>query len=126
MVGTDVKNQYDTYVKTPASDEAYVGYVYNSDTLVSKIVFAEGKHFENGGWFDGEVRVEVLIGGEWKKVDTAISTPYPKGDEKKDFGAEFETYVFTLKAPCECRGVRIIGKAGGSAKFISVSELTVE
>jgi PKD repeat protein len=72
MVGTDVKNQYDTYVKTPASDEAYVGYVYNSDTLVSKVVFTEGKHFENGGWFDGEVRVEVLIGGEWKKVDTVI------------------------------------------------------
>ena len=123
--GIDAKTQYDTYTHTPVSDEAYIGYLYTTPRMVAEIEFTEGKHFANGGWFTGGVSVEILTGDEWKAVEFTSSKPYPEGNEKKDFGADFEVYVFTLKTPLQCDGVRISGTAGGTAKFISVSELKV-
>ena len=38
------------------------------------------------------------------------------------FGAHFESYTFAF-APIRCRGVRLLGHAGGDAHFISVAEL---
>jgi hypothetical protein len=126
IAGTNAKSQYDTYVKNPAQGETYVGYIYSSDETVKAVEFTEGMHFDNGGWFkNGDIRVEIYVDGEWRTVECEISSPYPNGDQKKDFGGNFEKYVFTLKEAVVCRGVRIIGHAGGSASFISVSELSV-
>ena len=125
--GTNASTQYDTYTKKPVGDEAYIGYIYTSPKTVTGIKFIEGMHFDNGGWFaGGDIRVEIYTGSEWKSAETEISTPYPNGNEKKAFGGNFDVYEFTLKTPSECSGVRIIGTAGGTAKFISVSELTVK
>ena len=125
-VGTDAKSQYDTYVKTPVGDETYIGYVYTAAKTVTSVEFTEGMHFKDGGWFSGGLRVEILVGGKWKAAETTLSSPYPSGSTKDDFGANFEVYTFTLTSPAECDGVRIIGKAGGTSKFISVSELAVK
>ena len=125
-VGTDAKTQYDTYTKTPVGGDAYVGCIYTSQKTVTGVIFTEGRHFENGGWFaGGEIRVEIFTGSEWKAVEAEISSPYPKGEKKADFGNDFEAYTLTLKAPAQCLGVRIAGKAGGTSEFISISELTV-
>jgi len=40
------------------------------------------------------------------------------------FGTSFEEYKFTFNE-VECAGIRIIGKAGGSAAFFGVAELEV-
>ena len=124
--GTDSKTQYDTYVKNPVSVESYFGYIYTDETKVSAIEFTEGGHFKDGGWFkNGQVRIEVLTENGWMTAETDISSPYPMGDAQSVFGKDFDTYTFTLKTPVSCKGVRIIGTAGGSSSFISVSELTV-
>jgi PKD repeat protein len=124
--GIDTKTQYDTYIKTPISDEAYVGFIFTGEKTVSYVEFTEGMHFKNGGWFkNGDIRVEMLVNGKWTAVDTDISSPYPNGDAQSVFGSNFETYTFALKSPVSCKGVRIIGTAGGEASFISVSELEV-
>ena len=92
-VGTDAKSQYDTYVKNPVGEKTYVGYLYTGAKTVSRITFTEGKHFANGGWFAETPYIEILVDGKWKKAESTLSSPYPRGSSKANYGADFETYV---------------------------------
>lgn len=124
--GTSSKTQYDTYRRESVPETAYVGYVYKNARKVSKIEFTEGSHFEDGGWFkNGDISVELYINGEWVKAQATVSPSYPGGNTKGAFGNAYETYTFKLSEATECNGVRVIGAAGGSSGFISVSEMTV-
>ena len=117
--------QYDTYIGRTESAEDYYGYTFPKTYTVKELVFAEGNHFNNGGWFEmGMVRIEALVGGEWKTVEAACDPEYPSALTQDDAGEPYEVYTFTFD-PIECDGIRIIGIAGGAASFISCSELKV-
>ena len=121
------EQQYDTYLNNPLPHDEYVGYVFREDCTLDTLVFTEGMHFDNGGYFAGgspEVQVLVADGDAfvWQRVDAAVSPAYPVGDAADAFGAHFESYTFAF-APIRCRGVRLLGHAGGDAHFISVAEL---
>ncbi len=118
--------QYDTFDGTRQSRTEYVGILYRKNTKVSRITFSEGCIMNDGGWFKNGVRVEALIDGKWKEVTCTVNPAYPNGDSKALFGSGGKTYVFTLNTPVTCTGIRLIGEAGGTSHFISVSELTVE
>ena len=115
--------QYDTYDGGAAKDSIYVGLTFKKTAKISGIDFTEGKHFKDGGWFASQPDIEVLTGGEWKKVDAKISRVYPTGNTMEAHGNNFDIYTFTFDA-VECDGVRLVGKPGGAAYFISVGELT--
>lgn len=123
--------QYDTYkvldpVKNPDLT-AYVGYMYREELTVSKVVFTEGGHFGNGGWFkNGTLKVQLLIDGKWTDVSYTSDKDYPNSDKRSDFGDPFETFTFTLDKATKCQGVRLHGLAGGDASFISVAELEIK
>lgn len=124
------KMQYDTYtLGDPHGDpdtEAYIGYVYREEQTFSKVVFTEGNHFGNGGWFkDGEIILEAFVNGEWVKLEYTSTPNYPKGNSMSSFGSGYDTYTFTFDS-VKCYGIRLRGIAGGSAGFISVSELAVQ
>ena len=124
-VGTNSITQYDTYDGTTGDRIEYFGYLFHETTKISIVEFTEGGHFTNGGWFkNGDVRIEALIDGSWKTVETTVSPAYPNANDMAAFGKSYETYTFTLTAPTECDGIRIIGLAGGDQCFISISELT--
>ena len=118
--------QYDTYIlgdphgNPSRSKVSYIGYVYTQKKTVSEIVFTEGNHFGDGGWFES-IAVEVLINGKWTAVECTTSPKNYVGG-----GAAYETFTFTLKEAVSCDGVRLIGYAGGHKTFISVGELTVK
>lgn len=121
------EQQYDTYLNNPLPHDEYVGYVFREDCTLDTLVFTEGMHFDNGGYFAGgspEVQVLVADGDAfvWQRVDAAVSPAYPVGDAADAFGAHFESYTFAF-ASIRCRGVRLLGHAGGDAHFISVAEL---
>lgn len=123
-------DQYDTYtLGDPHGDPdtpVYIGYIYREKKTVSSLTFTEGQHFGNGGWFkDGQISVELLINGSWTKVNCTSTPAYPKGNSSTVFGKPFESYTFNFDKSYECDGIRISGIAGGSAGFISVSELAV-
>ncbi len=120
--GSDV--QYDTYDGGAAKDNIWAGIQFDGKYTISGVEFTEGKHFKDGGWFNGTPDIEVLINGEWQKVETTISSPYPTGNEMSAYGNAFDIYIFTLATPTECEGVRISGVPGGTAYFISVAEIT--
>jgi hypothetical protein len=115
--------QYDTYDGGAMKDSVYVGLTFKETAKISGIDFTEGKHFNNGGWFATKPTVEVYVGGVWKAVDAKISRVYPEGNTLAAHGNNFDIYTFTFDA-VECDGVRLIGKPGGTAYFISVGELT--
>ena len=123
--------QYDTYILGDPSGnpdkDAYIGYVYREKITVSQVVFTEGNHFGNGGWFkNGTLRVELFIDGKWVAVDYTSDKAYPNSNSMGSFGKGYETFTFTLETPTECNGVRLFGTAGGSAGFISVAELEIK
>ena len=117
---------YDTYNGRVLDDEEFFGYQFRTARTVSALVFTEGLHYTDGGWFkDGSVRVEVLVDGKWQTADATVTPAYPSGNAQSDFGASYESYTFTLAQSVTCDGVRIAGKAGGKGDFISINELSI-
>ncbi|MBO4366128.1 MAG: ADP-ribosylglycohydrolase family protein [Clostridia bacterium] len=121
----DYKLQYDTYAGVSGLAEGYVGYTFDTEQTFNTVVFQEGYHFADGGWFaDGTMKVQIRQNGEWKDIDADIEPAYPVSDNYFDFGDPLEIYTFTFE-PVNGDGVRLIGKPGGIWSFFSVSELRV-
>lgn len=118
---------YDTFMYSSVDHEEFVGYIFRGTHTVTAVTFTEGANFSDGGFFkDGSIRVEILKDGVWQTVETVPDKPYPVGNTQTAFGANYDSYRFVLSDPAACEGVRIIGSAGGTMHFISVSELSVE
>jgi|GEM_PF-1314532 len=112
--------QFDTYHFTATQrDFDFVGYTFTEPRTVWGLVFQEGQHFFDGGWFD-DLHVQCLIEGSWQDVThLQIDPPYP-GDN----GVGFERFDCAFE-PVVASGIRIAGDPGGSANFVSVAELRV-
>lgn len=111
--------QYDTNTGGGSRPEDWIGYEFNELRNFSKLIFQEGIHFANGGWFE-TLQVEVRRDGNWQQVFFLNSVPpYPKSN-----GVNYESFSL-LFAPQQGDGIRIKGDPGGSANFISVGELRV-
>lgn len=112
--------QYDTYDGANTSPDDWMGYQFASPKTFKKVVFQEGKHYSNGGWFS-TLSVQVLQAGTWVNVSNLSITPaYPN----VNYNLSFETYTLQFTA-INGEAIRIYGNPGGSADFISVSELEV-
>ena len=120
------QKQYDTFTFAEKGDEEeWYAITFDHKVSVTEVIFCEGNHFNNGGWFARIPRVEVYVNGEWVSVESTMSPDYPSENTQTGQGAIYEKFVFTLKEAALCEGVRVIGKPGGTAKFITCSELDV-
>jgi len=118
-VGTrDSSRQFDT-VSAERSSEDWIGYVYSTEQSFGQVVFQEGMHFSDGGYFL-DLTVQVRRSGAWTEAPNVTITPAYAGDDSVDFN----TYVFDFD-PVSGDGIRIYGTPGGSKEFISVGELEV-
>ena len=112
--------QYDTYDGANTAPVDWIGYQFSSPQTFNKVVFQEGKHFANGGWFS-TLTVQVLQAGTWINVTNLSITPvYPNVNNN----VSYETYTLQF-ASISGDAIRIIGNPGGSTDFISVGELEV-
>ena len=121
--------QYDTVTAVGKNEphEEYIGLMFGSDYEVELIEFTEGGNFWDGGWFaDGSMRVEVNIDYNWIVTDFTVTPDYPNSNDREDFLPDYETYTIRLDNPVKCRGIRLAGKAGGEANFISCGEFRVK
>lgn len=116
---TDDARQYDTYHQGAQGNFDWLGYAFPAQRTFRALIFQEGKHFFDGGWFD-DWRVEVGDGTTWTTVQGAVATPAYPGNN----GLGFETFRIDF-APTVGTHVRIAGAPGGSADFISAGELRV-
>lgn len=131
--GMHSSKQYDSYLGRdgsgadyPKTSDDYIGYTFDRALTVGRIVFNEGGHWgDNGGWFaNGDMRVEVRIGGVWTEIDYDITPDYPLGNSISEIGPGGQTYTLTF-TPISATGVRLIGMPGGAQKLISCGELEV-
>ncbi len=98
--------------------------MYDRPVSATKIVLIEGEHFLEGecigGWFDGNVTVQLLVGNQW--IDPPggfVSTP------AFDPAVPFQILEWELAQPVEASGVRVIGLVGGPAAFVTCSEIDI-
>ena len=120
-VGTaDSTRQYDTYDGANTAAEDWIGYTFAATHTFNRVVFQEGLHFWDGGWFD-TVTVQVRQGGAWTSVSNLGITPaYSFGND----GIYYQSYILDFSA-ITGDGIRLDGAPGGSHDFISVGELEV-
>jgi len=115
----DSWRQYDTYHGGQQGNLDWIGYTFSEPREMRALVFQEGKHFFDGGWFDVHA-VQARVGGVWQSVARLVTTPlYPGNND-----ISYETFVFRFD-PVTADGIRIYGEPGGSADFFSVGELRV-
>ncbi len=114
----DSSRQYDTYDGANAASVDWIGYVFQVPQRFRRVVFQEGRHFWDGGWFDS-LALQVRQNGVWTTVNATVTPAYPGLN-----ALTYETFVFDLPETTG-DGIRIYGAPGGTADFISVGELRV-
>ncbi|MEI8196405.1 MAG: hypothetical protein WCI73_10890, partial [Phycisphaerae bacterium] len=125
VASSDLTTEYDTKLSTTGPAIQYYGYTFSSSRTFTQLVFQEGMHFSDGGWFaNGSLKVQVRQNGVWVDAALTSSPAYPNGNTQATFGSSFQTYTFTL-ASIVGDGIRIYGTAGGSAQYVSIGELEV-
>lgn len=120
--------QYDTFHAGAQGQDDWIGYeltaVPGSEQRLVQLLFQEGKHFLDGGWFDA-FHVEVREAGVWKTAENLVVTPaypFPLAGQPFFDGVSFQTYRLDFD-PLHGDAVRLRGDPGGSAGFLSAGEL---
>lgn len=116
----DSQRQFDTYHAGDQGTLDWVGYVFNEPKPITRLIYQEGKHFFDGGWWELLVVQHQTAPNVWVDTLGVTITPAYAGDN----GINFETYDIDFPT-VNATGVRLIGRPGGSARFISVGELRV-
>jgi GH18 family chitinase len=116
----DSLEQYDTFDGSSNRTNDWIGYTFSSPQTFVSALFQEGIHTTRGGYFSGNPRVEVRVGGQWTNVTlTSISPDYEAGA-----ASNFQTYTLHFP-PTTGDAIRVVGVPGGTMKYISVGELRV-
>lgn len=112
--------QYDTFHFGDQGGDDWLGWTFPEPWLFTSMVFQEGIHFFDGGWFDSR-RVEVRgTDGVWRQAPGLVFRPSYRGNN----GVNCETFQVTFE-PRVGTGIRLRGNPGGSANFLSAAELRV-
>jgi hypothetical protein len=123
-------NQYDTFGATfndmlgSREKIQWFGVQFDQGYSVSHVIFYEGGHWWDGGWFGATPYVQVLIDGEWTDVESKITPEYP-GDSQTEQMPVNEVYIFTLSEAVDCEGIRVLGKSNSLAGHASCAEIEV-
>ncbi len=116
--------QYDTWDGNNAAvGEDYYGYAWVTPQQIARVMFTEGSVFPDGGFFT-TLRLETSPDGvTWTTIagGNDASPPYPNAND----GIPFSTYQWDFIPAITARYLRVIGIAGGTAEFTSVSEFQV-
>jgi glucose/arabinose dehydrogenase/PKD repeat protein len=114
---TNIQLQYDTVTGIPARI-AWIGYLFPEEHMFDRLIFQEGQHFPDGGWFTS-LDVEVRRGGVWRAVSRPRITPAYSGI---DDGRDWQTFTLAFN-PEIGEAIRLIGPPGGSMTFFTIAEL---
>jgi hypothetical protein len=132
--GSIIDGNYESIAATfsnKKSAEDWFGVELDDPVSVRRIVFAHGKTFHDGGWFDASeskprVQIQSSLKGEWKTIGELKDYPATTGSNAAKLNGG-EQFVCELEKPMEVFGVRVIGKPafGDNPKqaFSSCAEL---
>lgn len=109
----------------------FYGYKWDTDKTIGLVSFCTGSMEEHSGWFT-TLRVEYLDkDNTWQPVKGLVVNPALTEGNAPFIKPHFVEYLLAFE-PVKCRGIRIIGDAGGSDHwysrktwFTSITELSV-
>jgi hypothetical protein len=102
-------------------DASWWGYTWPRQYMMNKVTYTTGDMFADGGWFAGDLRVQVRRDNQWVDVSgQRVGPAYPYDNS----AGPHRTYTFSFD-PTAGDGVRIIGRPGGAKTFTSIAELEV-
>lgn len=101
------------------TDGSFWGYAWPRTYNLNRVVFRTGTRFGDGGWFASGLRVQVRNNNVWTNVSGQTITPSTYSS-----AAGFTNVVIRF-SDTTGDGVRVIGTAGGTQTFTSISELQV-
>ena len=102
----------------------WFGVEFDKEYEVSQVIFWEGGHWNDGGWFGSSPVLEVYSDGEWKSVDFTLTPSYPSDDRAEQADIN-ESYIFNLNTAVECSKIRVRGAKNSFAGHASVSQIEV-
>lgn len=126
----DVNTYVVTYDNTPRAED-WFAIELDAPTTIRRIVYAHGKTFHDGGWFDagaGKPRIQVQHqkGGAWETVGILDDYPATTATDAHDLH-DGQLFTLQLKEPQQVVAVRVIGQPAGGDNprqaFASCGEL---
>lgn len=98
------------------------GYTWPQPYNLDEVVYQTGSMFSGGGWFSGNLQVQVYQNGAWLNVPGGATVtpayPYSRATQAQ------ATFTFDF-LPTWGSGVRILGVPGGASFFTSIGQLGV-
>ncbi|MFQ5605996.1 MAG: DNRLRE domain-containing protein, partial [bacterium] len=116
---SDPQQQYSTSTGSGGRTEDWIGYEFPHLERFGKLIFQEGMHFADGGWFES-LQVQIRNAGVWKEVFFLNDVPPYQNNN----GINYNQHTL-LFSPESGDAIRIFGTPGGSNSYISVAELRV-
>jgi len=109
----DVHTYVVTYNGKPAAED-WFAVTLAKPVTVARVLYAHGKTFHDGGWFDasaGKPRIQIQIssGGDWKDAGELQDYPATTGANSGNL-REGDTFTCLLSSPVKVFGVRVMGK----------------
>ena len=119
-----------TFDGKPAAED-WFAVTLDEPVTVSRVVYAHGKTFPNGGWFDAStgkprIQIQTTKAGAWEDAgelkDYPATTPTDAGKLRGG-----ETFNCQFSVPVKLFGIRVVGKPAGGDKpeqsFSSCAEI---
>ncbi len=132
--GSIIDNNFQTFAVTFNNKRAaqdWFGVQLDEPATIARVVFAHGKVFHDGGWFDASaskprIEIQTARGGPWEQI--AELKDYPATTASDPAGLkDGERFSCELEKPVQVYGVRVLGKPASGDKpkqaFASCAEL---
>ncbi len=115
---------YDTFDDYRTLDDDWFGYSWSEPLYFDHIVYYEGQHFYDGGWWTSLTVQFSDDGTTWKDAPNVVITPAYDFADSRLGRKPYSRFDITFK-PVRARSIRIYGCPGGVAAFTSIAELEV-
>ncbi len=113
----------DTFGATYTDDlGVWFGLDFGKDYDIKQVVFWEGGHWNDGGWFGAAPKLQCFVNGEWKDCEFTLSPAYP-ADNRDAQGFTHEPYYFDLENTVTCSKVRVVAAKNTFAGHASCCEI---
>ncbi len=119
-----LEENYDTFDDYRTLDEDWFGYAWSEPLFFDHIVYCEGQHFDDGGWWTSLTVQFSDDGVTWKEAPNVQITPPYDFTDSRSGRQPYSRFDIAFK-PVRGRRIRIYGSPGGIARFTSIAELEV-
>ncbi|HYF62410.1 MAG TPA: STAS domain-containing protein [Herpetosiphonaceae bacterium] len=120
--GADLSRWYDTYDGTVDDTPDWYALRFPREQALNTILWVHGPMVAVGGWWTSLAAEYLDQGGTWRAIPDAVISPgYDFSDDRAD-RRPFEPFMLRF-APLRARGIRLIGRPGGSVRVTTMRYL---